>query len=396
MKNKALFMRRLQMTALFLMAYVALSSIPLSLVGESQTIETIFSRIASLNGASNNGLQLFSLGLMPYFMASLLLKVLTQGLSPTLSELSRGTQQQRKTFAKISKIVFYVIAVLQAYALVSMFYPEFKTMEILSNTNMLLVIGFLFVGALLSRFIAEQITAKGISNGFIVVISFMILRNIVTGLLGTWNNHDITLFILAMGLFLVLLVIAIRLQSIIIEIPVTIDVVGAKAERGTAVGVIEDAFRINLLCVGITPIIYLSFVNPLFALLNIESVLVLHVVSFVAIYLFTDMSIKSDFNIKQIKNIFLQKGIYLKAGMNTSSSLDTKLSLSFKRIMVLNTIVLFMYYAVGSIIQDADIFVVLRESRIDGVQILLLAYAIMDIYHTVMAYFVKDSAEILY
>ena len=72
------------------------------------------STIASINGASSMGLKLFSLGLMPYFMTTLVLKLLTQSVSASLKELSNGTQEQRDKYKKISDFIFYVIALMQS------------------------------------------------------------------------------------------------------------------------------------------------------------------------------------------------------------------------------------------------------------------------------------------
>lgn len=115
MRNKKLFIKRLKITILLLVIYYLLALVPIPFVSSDTNAGGQFlSTIASINGASNGGIKLFSLGLMPYFMATLVLKLITQSVSPTLKELSTGTQEQREKYRKISEFIFYVIALLQS------------------------------------------------------------------------------------------------------------------------------------------------------------------------------------------------------------------------------------------------------------------------------------------
>lgn len=396
MKNKKLFMRRLQMTALFLMIYIGMSMIPIPFAAGVDGVDNIFAQIAAINGASNDGLKLFSLGLMPFFMSTLVVKILTQGISPSLAELSRGTQQQRKTFIKISRVIFWVIALTQSAGLVSIYNKETELFSSMLSIEAILTIATLFAGSLLCRFVAEQITKKGISNGLVIIISFMLLRNMTLGFIRNYSAVHFGAFFYNLMVLLGLLVVAIVIQGRVIKVPVTIDTLTPDEEGNNHRGLIKDSFRINLLCVGITPMIYLSFLSPAFDALGMKNQGVLAVVSLAAIYIFTNMTVKSDFNVSGLVNTFMYKGIYLVGIKEGAEEMRAKMNHLFSRIITLNTIVLFSYYVVGILIAQAVSLSVLRESRVDGVQILILAYAILDIFYTVRAYFIKDAIEVLY
>lgn len=396
MKNKKLFLRRLQITVVLLILYFLASSVPLPFSG-SNNLDSLLSQMAAINGATNDGLKLFSLGLMPYFMSTLVVKILTQGISPTLSEMSRGTPKQREKFDKIKNAIFYFIALSQSVTFIPM-NNWLNTGETSSLTSMPspIVVVLLFAGALLCKFIAEQITQRGITNGFTLIISSMLLRNMFAGLSKSVGVVELSVFFINLSVLLSLLIIAILLQKIVVKLPVTIDTFAPNEEGVIHQGLIRDSFRVNLLCAGITPIIYLSLFNPIIFVMGVENEVVLTVVSLAAIYIFTDITIKSDFNASRLTSIFLSKGVYMDGGYKNIDEMKNKIKMVFSRIIVVNTIVLFGYYLVNNLIYRVDLLSVIKESQIGGIQILLLAYASLDIFNTVKAYFVKDAVEVVY
>jgi len=398
MKNKDLFLKRIKITGLLLFVYIVLANLPIPFISEGFDHQIdVLDMIASINGASNGAITLFSLGLMPYFMSTLVMKLLSQGLSPTLAELSRGTQLQRKRYEDIATLVFGVIALTQSFTYLLIksggmsISPEFLTAG-----NMFGVVA-LFSGTLLSKYIADKITKHGISNGYVLVISLMLSVSMIKGLYVSFiETDDFGLFLLNILAFLILISTAIFMQGVAMRLPVTVDSIADTISPNKKFSIMRDTFKINIMCVGITPIVYFSFLAPVLALLGIENVIVLSAVSLACLYIFTELSIRSDFNIDRIMEIFLFKGIYFASEKNSALLMKRKLKFAMSRLVVINTTIMFAYYSCGLVFVQVPALLPLNISGISGIQILLIGYSVLDIFYTVRAYFVKEVPEIIY
>lgn len=398
MKNQKLFISRLKMTVLLLAVYFFIAQVPIAFVTDNAgTQSTAFSTIASINGAAQGGLKFFSLGLMPYFMATLTIKVLTQGISPSLAELSRGSQEQRKQFEKISKIIFYVIAMTQSVGYFLMQNGQAFSLRVMLAPGAIPAILALFVGAVLSRFIAEQITKHGLTNGYVLVIALMLGSSILNGIIDiAVSSSNFKILAMNIGLLLGLLTISILLQRIRFKLPVAIDQVTSVAGKAKTTSLTFDNFNISMMCVGVTPIVYFSFVSPVLSLIGVENKVTILLVSMALIYVFTDMSVKSDYNVTQLTDALLFKGIHLRRNDASINATKSEIKSLFERIIVLNTLILFAYYSTNLLIGQVEVLNGIAKSGINGIQILMMGYVLLDIFYTVKAYFVKTAPELIY
>lgn len=396
MKNKTLFTKRLKITILLLVIYYLLALIPIPFVKtDTDSGGQFLSTIASINGASSIGLKLFSLGLMPYFMSTLVLKLLTQSISPSLKELSNGTQEQREKYEKISDLIFYVIAFLQSISFLYIKIGQPNVLQILITWDGILSILMLFTGAVLSKTIADQITNKGLANGFILVIALMLgyetIKNMYYLVLES-NNLVVGLGCLMM--LILIFISAIMIQRFSYRVPVTIDLPTSLIVSSTRFT--ENNFKISLMCIGISPIVYFSFISPVFELIGIYNVTVLTVVSFVAIYLLTILSVKADYKAERIVDLFISKGITIKSEMPSRKIMVQKLNKLFTNIITINTLTLFGFYMLPTIFKYVPGFAPLTKSNINGIQILMLSYVVLEIFSTINAYFVKEAPQLIY
>lgn len=253
----------------------------------------------------------------------------------------------------------------------------------------------LFIGALLSKTIADKITKKGLANGFVLVIALMLgyetVRNLYNLIL---NSSSLPV---ALGCFMMLMLIfaiAIMIQRFTYRIPVTIDLPTSLIL--SSAGFIEEKFKINLMCVGITPIVYFSFISPVFDLIGIENRTVLTVVSFVSIYLFTVLSVKSDYKPERIIDLFISKGVTVNAKDSSIKTMVSRLVKLFNSIITMNTLTLFGFYMLPTFFEYLPGFKPLTNSNINGIQILMLSYVTLEIFSTINAYFVKEAPQLIY
>ena len=164
------------------------------------------------------------------------------------------------------------------------------------------------MGALLSKAIADQITKKGLANGFVLVIALMLgYETIINMYRLVMESSNLTVGFGCLMMFILIFTIAVMIQRYTYRIPVIVDLPTSLILSSAKY--IEDYFMISLMCIGITPIVYFSFISPVFKLIGINDFTVLTIVSFVSIYLLTILSVKSDYKSERIVDLFISKGI---------------------------------------------------------------------------------------
>lgn len=356
MKNKHILIKRSLITVALLLLYYILARLPLPFVPQNDVeTENIWSFVASINGASSGAITLFSLGMMPYFMSTLVIKILTSGISPTLAELSKGTAAQRKKFKSLSKLMFYVIALLQSFSYLVVSGVE-KTLDggLFSTAGVLTAMAIL-AGALLSKFLADTITSRGLANGFVLIISIMLIGQIFDGLayiVDASNNWPGLVFNL--GLLAFLVAISVYLQRLSIKLPVYVDSVAQAFGVTNSVEPLKDNLTVSVMCVGITPIVYYSLAATLLAYAGITQPVVNAMITVTLIYIFTEIAIRSDFDADGLFNTFMFNGIYFRN--MKQSELDSKKALKdlFMWLAKINTAILVLFYSVDFVFEISE------------------------------------------
>jgi preprotein translocase subunit SecY len=153
--------------------------------------------LALLNLFSGNSLgsfAVFSLGVMPYITASIIVQILGVVI-PKLEEWqNQGAVGQRK-ITQWTRYLAVVIALVQGTGITylfangggSTFYRQVPTGKILVNANLghvMLVVITLVAGVALLMWMGEVVTQRGIGNG----MSILIFSSVVSGLPGNYAN----------------------------------------------------------------------------------------------------------------------------------------------------------------------------------------------------------------
>jgi preprotein translocase subunit SecY len=124
----------------------------------------------------------FSLGIMPYITASIILQILQKSV-PYLERLSKEGEQGRNKINRYTRYLTVVFALLQAYGVSSLLLGLSKNQpallaEVSGWSFRLIVMVTLTAGAITIMWLGEKITDKGIGNG----ISLIIFASIVVRL----------------------------------------------------------------------------------------------------------------------------------------------------------------------------------------------------------------------
>ncbi len=170
-----------------------------------QQQNSLFGFLDMFSGGALNRLSIFSLGVMPYINASIIMSLL-QTVVPFLERLSKEGDTGRKKITQITRYATLAIAAVQAFGL-TFWMQSIKApngLPIVKDPGLsfqLLTMVTLVTGTILIMWLGEQISEKGVGNG----ISLIIFTGIITRLPSTVKNVFTLLRNEEMQLFQVLL-----------------------------------------------------------------------------------------------------------------------------------------------------------------------------------------------
>ncbi len=131
--------------------------------------------INAMGGGALKQFSIFSLGVMPYITASIIIELLSMDIIPYLSELNKQGYTGRQKKNQITRYVGIIFAFLQGFAFSFAFLGNSHgTMEYLR------VATIMTAGTAFLLWLGDQITQKGIGNGISLIIMAGILASIPT------------------------------------------------------------------------------------------------------------------------------------------------------------------------------------------------------------------------
>ncbi|CAC9621085.1 Protein translocase subunit SecY [uncultured Gammaproteobacteria bacterium] len=150
-----------------------------SLVQDQQG--TILDMFNMFSGGALERLSLFTLGIMPYISASIIIQLLTS-VVPKLEQLKKEGETGKRKITQYTRLGTVVLAVFQSYGIsIALQSQNAGGVDLVTNSGFtfsLVTVVTLTTGTLFLMWLGEQITEKGIGNG----ISMIIFAGIVSGL----------------------------------------------------------------------------------------------------------------------------------------------------------------------------------------------------------------------
>lgn len=135
-----------------------------------------------MGGGSMERFSIFSLGVIPYINASIIIQLLEMDIVPYLSDLRKEGHTGRQKLNMITRVVGIVLAFIQGYMLSFVY---------ISNGTVLEYMGFatvLTAGTAFLLWLGDQVTAKGIGNGISLIIMTGIISNLPTMFYTAWEG----------------------------------------------------------------------------------------------------------------------------------------------------------------------------------------------------------------
>ena len=213
------------------------------------------------SGGALSNVSLFSLGIMPYITASIIMQMM-QAVVPTLSSLAKEGEAGQRKITQYTRYLTLVLSLVSAVGYLFLFKgPSFGSS--FAGTGMpsivtdIVIVATLVIGSMLIMWMGELITQRGVGNG----MSLLIFANIVAGFPGalfsslelTTNGIIQTIGIVLIILFVIPLIVFIESGQRRIPIQYAKRVVGRRVMGGTSTYL---PLKVNT--AGVIPIIFAS------------------------------------------------------------------------------------------------------------------------------------------
>lgn len=138
-----------------------------------------------ISGNGNSGISYFAVGISPYITSQIIVQLLSSDVIKPLSKLTKSGEKGRKKIEVITRLLTIPFAIMQAYAMISISLSQglisidgVSSISELSPLSTFKIIFALTSGSLVSLFIADIISKRGIGNGITLIILSGILSQI--------------------------------------------------------------------------------------------------------------------------------------------------------------------------------------------------------------------------
>jgi preprotein translocase subunit SecY len=254
---------RLMFTAAIIAAYRLGAYVPLpgisreALATGLQTGQNAITGLFGVfTGGAFNNLSVFSLGIMPYITAAIVMQLMTVAI-PRLQELAKEGETGQQKITQYTRYFTLALAFIQSFAMV-LFFQSAQAGRVLggaSPIDIFLVVITLTTGVMLTMWLGELISQHGLGNGISLIITVSILSqapNAIRTLLEDGNVLNMVI----LGLLAVLIVAAIVFVN---EGQRRIPITYAKRQVGRRMsqgGTTYLPLKVNM--AGVIPIIFAS------------------------------------------------------------------------------------------------------------------------------------------
>ena len=247
-------------------AYIPVPGVNIDAIKEiegSLTGSDILGFLNLFSGGSLSRLSLFSLGIMPYITASIILQLMTVVL-PSIERLQKEGEVGQQKITQYTRYLTVGLAAMQSFAYVFLFNSLStggeSVIKSLSLPNVFLITVSLTSATILLMWMGELITQRGVGNGISLLIFASIVAGVLPGFQTWWNSPDQVFQVLLPFIILGVIVAIVFVQEGQRRIPVQYAkrVVGRKMTSG---GSTYLPLRVNM--AGVIPVIFAASIMAL-------------------------------------------------------------------------------------------------------------------------------------
>jgi preprotein translocase subunit SecY len=262
LRNKILFSLGL-IVVYRLGSFITIPGINTIAVAESRPAgHSLLDVVNVFSGGALFKLSIFSLGIMPYISASIIMSLLTVVIPP-LARLQREGEEGRKRINQYTRYGTVVLCAIQAMFIlmwaVDQKNPNNGEPFVRMGRTWFFVVGLMTIttGTMLLMWMGEQITARGIGNGASLIIFSGIIAQVPTLLAQMAKDRNVPAFdiVILVALFLVLIMLTILLSQGVRKVPLQY---GKKMQGRRLVQARSQSIQFKLNSANVMPIIFAS------------------------------------------------------------------------------------------------------------------------------------------
>jgi preprotein translocase subunit SecY len=244
-----------------LAALVPLPLVPANLLASNpQLMQTLINMYDLFAGGSLATLSILALGIGPYISASIVLQLLTaSAVLPQLTILKEEGAHGQRTLKKITRYLALVISVIESIGLI----------RLIASANIASIVPFPFLalvvcvslaaGSMLTMYIAELISEKGIGNGSSLLICVGIIARLPRMVQETWVSVQAgAIQVWELAIMLTVLLAAGAMAFILQQKTSRLRVLGGTKSRVGKLNVPETELFLPMNPAGVMPIILAS------------------------------------------------------------------------------------------------------------------------------------------
>lgn len=143
-----------------------------------------------LGGGALSNFSIFALGVSPYITSQIIIQLLSKNVLPALTELSKQGEYGRKKTEMATRYLTLLLGAVQAYGIIkTMQNSEYITLSLGDEFwTYAYIVTVLMAGSMLTMWLGDQITEKGVGNGISMVIFAGCVRSIPTQISTAWSK----------------------------------------------------------------------------------------------------------------------------------------------------------------------------------------------------------------
>ncbi len=281
LRNKILF--TLGILALYrLGAYIPVPGIPFNEFATqfTESGNVSMTMLDLLSGGALSNFSVFSLGIMPYITASIIMQLL-QGVIPAIQRWNREGESGRRRITQVTRYITLGLGLINAIGYLMLFQSSAYGVVFSSEVPVLLtdviVVFTLVAGVALIMWMGELITQRGIGNGMSLIIFVSIMSRIPSAIYSsiTESSADVGMSIAITVLIVVVVLACIPAIIFMDRAQRRIPVNYAKRVQGRRMmGGQSTYIPLKVNAAGVIPIIFASciiyFVAQLAAIFNVD------------------------------------------------------------------------------------------------------------------------------
>jgi preprotein translocase subunit SecY len=212
------------------------------------------------SGGALSRMSVFSLGIMPYITAQIILQMF-QAVIPSLGELAREGEAGQRKITQYTRYLTIGLALLNAIAYLFYFQSygvSFDNMGVPVMLENVIVVFTMLVGAVIIMWLGEVITQRGVGNGMSLIIFANIMSGLPTALISsvtTSGNTLLTIITLVVIIAIIPIIVYIERGQRRIPVQYAKRVVGRRVMGGQS-----TYLPIKVNTAGVVPIIFASAV----------------------------------------------------------------------------------------------------------------------------------------